>query len=177
VRASCLSAILLLVFLSRPAAAQTPRWEVSGAYDFTRDSTTDVDFPIGWTAGGAYLITPWMSAAGEIGRSRKTIPVIGSEVRLGLVTYMAGLRLRRPAGRVSEFGQVLAGVVSTTGTAFGVASASTHFGLQPGAGLDFGLTRRLSARAEIDFRLVRGGDQVDSEHHVRFAAGVVYAFR
>jgi opacity protein-like surface antigen len=174
-RTLCVSAMLLLVVLIRPAAAQTPRWEISGAYDFTRDWTSDINFPVGWTAGTAYAINGWFSAAAEAGGSYKTIPVSGDAVHLRLYTYLAGARARRTTGRFTEFGQVLAGAVRTSGTVFGVTSASTHLGIQPGGGADYALTTKLSARLEFDFRLVLGETQVDSQHHARFLAGIAYA--
>jgi Outer membrane protein beta-barrel domain len=167
----------MAILLASPAAAQDARWELSAAYDFTRDWTGDINFPMGWNVGGAYAITPWLSAAGEVGASRKNIPIAGDDVHLNLQTYLAGLRARRPAGRLIEFGQVLAGAADASGEVFGVTSGSTHFAVQAGAGLDYGLSRRLSARAQIDFRIVHGGDQVDSAHQARFGVGVAYAFR
>src|SRR5262249_6450734 len=113
----------------------------------------------------------------EIGASRRTIPIAGGDVHLDLRTYLAGLRARRPAGRLMEFGQVLLGAVDASGTVFGVTSGSTQFAVQAGAGLDYRVTRRLAARVQIDFRVVRGGDHVDSSHHARFGVGVAYAFR
>ena len=169
------SAMLLFAVLIRPAAAQTARWELSGAYDYTRDWTSDINFPVGWTAGSAYLINAWLSAAGEVGGSYETFPVSGDAVHLRLYTYLAGLKARRTTGRFTEFGQLLAGAAHTSATAFGITSASTHLAIQPGGGADYALTTRLSARVELDFRVVLGERQVDSQHHARFLAGIAYA--
>src|SRR5207249_7810301 len=76
------------------------------------------------------------------------LPISGSDVHLNLQTYLAGLRAARPAGRLIEFGQVLAGAARASGSVFDVTTASTHFAVQAGAGLDYSLTRRLSRSGE-----------------------------
>ena len=140
----------------------------------TRDATSDVNFPVGWSAGTAVRITPWASAVVKAGGSRRTIPTVIGDLKLGMQTVMAGGRASVRIGRAEEFGQVLAGVVRATGSAFGTSSSSTHAGVQAGAGVDYPLTRRLAARGQLDFRLVDGRGLESRGHQYRFATSIVY---
>jgi uncharacterized protein with beta-barrel porin domain len=85
--------------------------------------------------------------------------------------------VRRTTSRFTEFAQLEAGAARTSGTAFGITSASTHAAVQLGGGADYVVTPRVSLRGEVDFRVVGGEPQVDSQHHGRFLVGIVYAIR
>jgi opacity protein-like surface antigen len=159
-----------------PASAQR-RWEVSAAYDFTRDWTGDVNYAAGWTVGSAVDVNSWLSAVAEAGASYKNIPVTGSDIRLRLYPFFGGARVRRSTHRVTEFAQLEGGAARTSGSAFGTTDTSTHAAVQLGGGADYALTPRLSLRGEIDFRVVFGEQQVDSQHHGRFLVGIAYAIR
>src|SRR5437588_557297 len=74
-------------------------------------------------------------------------------------------------GHFVEFGQLLAGVIQTSGTVFGSTDTMRHGMLQPGAGLDYPLNRKWAIRGEVDARFISTGQQI------RVAAGIVRRFR
>ena len=95
--------------------------------------------------------------------SRENVP-------LNLFALQAGLRFSggsesSPSSR--PFGQVLAGVVSGTDI-LGVA-------LQPGVGVDVGLTPRIALRPQVDGLIFLGGRVAgQTKKDVRFSVGVVF---
>jgi hypothetical protein len=147
--------------LARPVDAQTARaLEVSAGYEFTRDPSLDVNFPAGWHVGVAASVRAWLSIAGSYDDSRRTIASPVGDLRFGLRAAMGGLRASARVGRATEFGQVLAGAVRASGSAFGESQAATHFGVQAGGGIDYPFGSKLAARIELDYRVVAnsGGD-------------------
>jgi len=72
----------------------------------------------------------------------------------------------------------LAGVVRTSGSAFGSTTSGQSIAVQPGAGIDYPLARTWSARAELDIRLIASQpDTTNGGHQYRFVAALVYANR
>ncbi len=166
--------LLLLCLLPHPASAQ-PAIEISGGYAIARDPRDEVTLPAGWMAGVAMDLSHAISAVADLSGQAKTVPLIGSEARLSVITAMAGVRASARIGPLSESVQVLAGVIRTSGSAFGATTISQSLGIQPGVGLDYPLTSRLSARTQRDLRLI--GSQPDAGnrgYQYRFAAGGVY---
>ena len=89
---------------------------------------------------------------------------------------MGGLRASARLGRLTEFGQILAGVVRTSGSAFGSTTSGQSLGIQPGVGIDYPLTRAWAARAELDVRLIATQpDTTNGGYQYRFVAALVYA--
>jgi hypothetical protein len=87
---------------------------------------------------------------------------------------LGGVRAEARLGRLTEFGQLLAGVVLASGTGFGITSRNNAFGLQPGAGLDYPLGARVAGRVQADVRFIRGGSNDSTPgHEIRFLVGVV----
>jgi hypothetical protein len=171
--------VALLCLLSPPAAAQTfAPLEVSGGYAFVRDPRNDISLPIGWMIGGGVTLTGWLSAVADVSGSHKTISAFGSDVRISVHTAMAGVRGSVRVGRLTEFAQVVAGVVRGSGTAFGFTSTTNAFGVQPGLGVDYPLSPRLAGRAELDVRFIHSQPAGnDAGYEYRFVAGIVYCFR
>ena len=171
--------VALLCLLSRPAAAQTfTPLEVSGGYSFVRDPRNDISLPLGWMAGGGVTLTDWLSAVADVSGSNKTISAFGSDVRINVHTAMAGVRGSVRVGRLTEFAQVVVGVVRGSGTAFGFTSTTNAFGVQPGFGVDYPLNQRLAGRAQFDVRFIHSQpDGNDPGYEYRFVAAIVYRFR
>ena len=171
--------MLAMLTLPRAAAAQNAgTLEVSGGYSFVHDPNNDLNLKAGWMAGGSVALTGWLAAVADVGGNYKTISSFGSEVRVSVHTAMGGVRGSARVGRVTQFGQLLAGIVRGSGTAFGFVSTSHAFGLQPGIGIDVPLNHSLAGRAEIDVRFIRSQpDGNDAGHEYRFVAGIVYRFR
>lgn len=166
--------VLLLCLLPRLASAQPPA-EVSGGYSLARDPRDEVTLPAGWMAGAAVGLTQSLSAVADVSGQYTTIALVGSDARLSVQTVMGGVRASARIGRLTEFGQVLAGVVRASGSAFGSTNGHHSLGIQPGVGADYPLTRVWAARAELDVRLIRSQPDINnSGYEYRFVAALVY---
>jgi hypothetical protein len=169
--------VALLVSLApRTALAQpfTPL-ELSGGYSAVNDPNDQVSLPVGWMAEGALTLTGWLSAVADVSGQHTTVDAFGSDLHLGVFAAMGGLRASRRLGRVTEFGQLLTGLVRSSSTAFGLTSATDALGLQPGLGIDYPLGGPLAARGELDVRFIHNqGDGNNSGHEYRFVAAIVY---
>jgi hypothetical protein len=167
---------LVIAAAPRVAAAQPAqapaRWEVSAGYTFMRESdiTDTINFPAGWVAGAAVRVNHWLSIAADVDGQYKTIPSFGSDLYLTSHALTAGLRASARLGRFTEFGQVLGGIVQSTGTAFGATDTTTRAAVQPGLGLDYPLSANWAVRGELDVRFISTGQEI------RAAAGIVRAF-
>ena len=169
--------MLLLLLMPRHALAQTP-FEVSGGYSLAHDSRDQVTLPAGWIAGAAIGLTPAFAAVADVSGQYKTVALLNADARLSVHTVLGGIRASARLGRLTEFGQILAGVVRTSGSAFGSTTTMLAIGVQPGAGVDYPLTPRWAARAELDVRLIAAQqDAQTGGTQLRFAACLVYRRR
>jgi hypothetical protein len=163
---------LLISAVPRLTTAQEPkRWQVSAGYSFMHDAADTLDFPAGWSVGVAGRLNRWLSFAGDVDSHYKTVPSIGSDVRLASHAFTFGGRASAKLGAFTEFGQVLVGVLHTTGTLFGFTDTETRVALQPGIGLDYPFKARWAVRGELDARFINTGQEL------RVVTGLVYAFR
>jgi len=166
--------VLLLALLSRQATAQK-RFEISGGYAPAHDARDEVTLAAGWMAGAALDLTPAFSIVADVSGQYKTIALFTGDARLAVLGTMGGIRASARVGRLTEFGQVLAGVVRTSGSAFGSTTTGHSFSVQPGVGIDYPQTGRWGARAELDARLLTA--QTDGQNNgwqYRFVAALVY---
>jgi len=86
---------------------------------------------------------------------------------------LAGPRKVWHSGRLSPFAQVLAGVArATTTVPGGLSDSTTGFGLAPGGGLDYRISRHWGARGQARLFLVRGGGTWDKD--LGLAIGATY---
>jgi hypothetical protein len=157
--------------------AQAPA-ELFGGYSMARDPRDQVTLPAGWVGGAAIGLTPALSAVVDVSGQYKTLSLVNADARLSTHTLMAGLRASARVGRLTEFGQIAAGVMRASGSAFGATTTGASLAVQPGVGVDWPLTRRWAARAQIDVRLLRSQpDAVNGGYQYRFATGIVYRVR
>lgn len=171
------SIVLLLALLPQQAAAQKP-FEISGGYAPVHDLRDEVTLPAGWMAGAALDLTPAFSVVADFSGQYKTISLFTGDARLSVLSAMGGMRASARVGPLTEFGQVLAGVVRTSGSAYGSTTTGSSFGVQPGVGIDYPQTGRWGARAELDVRLLTA--QTDGQNNgwqFRFVAALVYSNR
>jgi hypothetical protein len=170
--------ILLLIALApRSSAAQVPL-EISGGYSAARDPRDQITLPAGWVAGAAFVLTPALSVVGEISGQYKTLAVVNVDARVSTHTVMGGFRASARVGRLTEFGQILGGVVRFSGSAFGATTVAHVLGIQSGVGIDYPLSPKWAARAQIDVRFMRSQpDAVNGGYQYRFATAVVYRAR
>lgn len=169
--------VLLLCLSPRHAAAQTG-FEISGGYSLARDPRDAVTLPAGWIAGAAMPLTPALSAVADASGQYKTLALFGTDARLSVLTLMGGVRASGRIGVLTEFVQVLAGVVRASGSAFGAATTARSASVQPGVGVDYPLTKAWAARAELDVRVMRSQPgATNGSVQYRFAAALVRRFR
>ena len=175
------SVVLMLLFISgAPLAAQGPRYEVAAGYQLMHDqdiakADTDLsaNFPAGWMASGGAHVFGWLSAIGEVGGSAKTLNIPGDKPKLRVYTFMAGPRFTRAVhAGINPFAQVLLGSARASNSILGIHETVTDFSYQPGAGFDLNVARRVGARFEGDYRIIRAEGHNSKEPRV-IAAAVV----
>jgi hypothetical protein len=173
-----LAALACLLLCSVPAAAQTRSAEVFGGYTFVHDAKNDISLPAGWIAGGALPIAGWLSAVADVSGSYRTEEAFGEALQMRAHGVFGGARASARLGRLTEFAQLLAGIVRGSGTAFGFTETTNAFTTQPGVGVDYPLTDRMSARGQLDVRFIRNQpDGNEAGYEYRFSAAVVYRIR
>ncbi len=163
---------MTLVLAAAPAAAQRT-WEIGAGYSYLQDPPDRVDFRGGWLAEGAVGLNGWLRAVGDVSRHWEAT----LDIHLSTVAFLGGVRASARVGHLTEFAQLLGGVVRSASTVVGVTSADSNPSVQPGAGVDYPLAARVSARAQFDYRLVRGGAGppiADPRHQFRYSAAIVY---
>ena len=158
-----------------PAEAQSHSLEIFGGYSFAHDAKSETELPAGWSAGAALGLNPWFAVVGDVAGHYATVQTFDADVRLTTHAAMAGGRASARIGRLTEFAQLLAGVVRGSGTVFGSTETNRVFSYQPGVGVDYPLTNRLAGRAQLDVRLVRNSaGRSEAGHEFRFCASLVY---
>jgi hypothetical protein len=170
--------VSLVVLCSASAAAQERGVEVFGGYTFVHDAKNDISLPSGWIGGGSLQLFDWLTAVADVSGSYRTEDLFGAQVRMRAYGVFGGGRLSARLGRVTEFAQLLAGVVRGSGTAFGFTDTTNAFALQPGIGIDYPVTRRFAGRGQLDVRFIRNqpnGNEAGYEY--RFSAALVYRIR
>ncbi len=169
--------LLLVLLMPRHALAQTPL-EFAGGYSLAHDPRDQLTLTAGWIATAAIGLTPAFSAVADVSGQYRTIPLLNADARFTVHTVMGGVRGSARLGRLTEFGQILAGVVRTSGSAFGSTTVAHTIGLQPGVGIDYPVTPRWAARAEFDVRLIAAQpDTHEGGTQFRGAACLVYRHR
>jgi hypothetical protein len=173
---------VLFVVAPRSAAAQEPRIEVGVGAAVVRDSKNSVNLR-GWSVEAAARIRPGVSIVVEGSSTWRTQSYYAGDfeidrLRLSVNSVMAGARLSAKVWKVREFGQVMAGRLSASGSDASAPQLTPHFVVQPGLGLEFALVSRLALRIEIDARYI-GVDHRGNQNGVQFrlASGFAYALR
>jgi hypothetical protein len=169
--------VLLLLggLVASPASAQgLHALELSGGYALGRDPRDRLTLPAGWMAGAAIGVNDWLSGVADVSGQYATVPLIGSDAKISAVAALAGMRADGRIGRLTEFGQLLVGVVRSGGSAYGSTDVSHSLGIQPGVGLDVPLSKAFAARAELDVRLIHGQSGTQSGYQLRFVAALAY---
>ncbi len=181
---AALACALLCAGTPTVATAQPAQsFEVFAGYSYLRDPSTSVlqatatddSLGLGWVAGVAKPVLPWLAGVAEGGGHYKTKTTFDGDVTLSFHSIMGGARVSAAVGPLVEFGQVLLGVVHARGTAFGATASSTGFAIQPGGGLEYPVGRRLAARVELDYRRIAGSAEGRLRaHQFRAVAAIAY---
>jgi opacity protein-like surface antigen len=169
-------AVLFVVCLAAPAAAQGPRFDVSGGYSVLRDTEIDQNFN-GWVASVSGNLNPWFGVVGEVGGNYKSETFETIDVDLSMYSFMGGARFTSRANpAIAPFAQVLAGGVRLGASFAGESDSQTKFALQPGAGLDIWFAPYVGLRVGGDYRHIFL-EEDEGPDEFRFHVGIVIAGR
>ena len=175
-------AAAVIAIVPRPAFAQVPRVEATAGASVVRDPKNTVNLR-GWWVEGAMRLRPGISLVGEADAAYFTQLYYAGDFevdrqRLSVVSAMGGIRLSTRIWKLREFGQVLVGRLTSSGTDLSLVEQTPHFTAQPGLGLDFPLASRVALRVELDARYI-SKDQRGNENGVQFrlASGFAVALR
>jgi hypothetical protein len=171
-------------FSAPRAKLSTPAFETMMGWGLLRTSGGK-NLPIGWSGSVATTINPWMSIVGEASGNytADAASLYGFERFVGYSykehTFLGGPKFvgRFAEGRVNPFGQFLAGVeidnigVDVLDGLVDDHAKDTYFAIQPGGGVDIGLTDSLAIRMQVDRRTAFFDGGSDSSW--RFMPGVV----
>ena len=105
-------------------------------------------------AAAALMLTPTFSAVADVSGQYKTVALFDSDARLSVLAAMGGVRAAARIGALTEFGQLLVGVVRASGSAFGSTTSGRSLSIQPGVGRRLSAGDGVVARAELDLRLI-----------------------
>ena len=158
--------------INYPRAVNAPRIDVSGSYLFLRDELVDQNMQ-GWLLSVSGIVSSSFAIVGEVGGSYKGLDVLGTNIaNISMHSFLGGPRfMARGTPNMTPFGQVLAGVVRGSFSAFGEGDSGTRFALQPGGGVDLWFMKNIGVRIGGDYRHIFGVDQDDNQF--RFHAGLV----
>ena len=180
-RLICASAILSLVGLAAPAAAQN-NTDVGIGYQFQRISAEgeSLNFPAGFNVDVAGKILPNLSLVGQVDWSRKSASAsafgITAEGSVNLTTFGGGIRWSSTTNpNITPFVQGLVGATHGSGSASIageelINASGTDAMIQVGGGVAFPSSKRIGAVAQFDYRRVfeeGGGGNL-----VRFVFGI-----
>jgi len=167
-------------------AADTPRYEVAGAYAYLHDTDRSETFPAGWAFAATGNVNSWIGVVAEVGgnydvckncqRGPFASQVLrGQDLHIRLVSYLGGPRIAsHAASAITPFAQVLFGGTHMSGGTEFDGALNTGFTYQPGAGIDVHVAPRIAIRVEGDYRVIRTTGHNNKESRV--LAGAVYAF-
>jgi hypothetical protein len=165
-----------VLLLARPVAAvaqPSASVTVAAGYAWLHDARNDLDLPAGWGAAVAVPLRSVVSIVGEFGSSERRVSPLGADVTLRVVHVMTGPQIGFRRGPLRQYAQVLAGVVRSTSSGFGITTSENNVAVQPGIGADYRLTPLLSARVQVDSRLLRPRHDESRGTQLRVFAGAV----
>jgi opacity protein-like surface antigen len=167
-----LAAFTGAVMLSIPRTADAqgrPTVELAGGYQYVISNDM---FPRGLFASAAWNATGWLAIIGEFSQAKSTFVRTAETETVTLYSTLGGVRFRRGGffaqvlvgqGASQSRRQILAGVQDKT---------ETDYAIQPGAGVDFRVTRTISVRLEGSF-LRRMASDARFPMQGRISTGVV----
>jgi opacity protein-like surface antigen len=154
-----------------PSASASSGPDVFGGYSYTHAGDASLN---GWELTGAFPFRGRLRLAA--GLSGHYGSFAGADLKQ--LSVLAGPRMAWHFGRWSPFAQLLLGAVrGSTRVELPDATLSesnTHFGTTLGGGIDYRLTRRWAARAQVELLFLRADGAWDTDP--RLALGVVYRF-
>ena len=151
---STFALISVLTQTPRPAAAPAARGDVYVGFNAVmsvRNQGKTTTYKGGWHAGASYRLTRLISVVGEASGDCRSV----SGQTANIYLYGGGVRFQSgpTAQRVRPFAEVLFGGGHDNGNAD--TGKTNHYPvLNPGAGIDFGISPRAALRLRLDFPLL-----------------------
>src|SRR5262245_14085441 len=164
-------------------AADTPRYEVGGAYSFLRDTDRAESFPAGWAVSVAGNATSWVGVEAEVGGNYRTCEncqrgpfasqrLLGTTLHIRIHSYLGGPRFASHSHSiVTPFAHVLFGGSHVSGGIEWDGALNTGFTYQPGGGVDVRAAPNVAVRLQGDYRIIRTSGHNNKES--RFLVGIV----
>jgi hypothetical protein len=182
-------AVVLCILLSGAVpllAADTPRYEIAGAYAFLHEQNRSEDFPAGWAVAATGNVNGWIGVTVEAGGNNTVCKNCqrgpfasqvfrGRDLHIRLLSYLGGPRVAsHAASAVTPFAQILFGGTHMSGGTEFDGALNTGFTYQPGAGVDVRVGPKVSVRLQGDYRIIRTTGHNNNQSRV--LTGVVYNF-
>jgi hypothetical protein len=167
--------IILLGLLLLPAAAQTPKAEVFGGYQYTRITVADTGFNFnGWNASLTGNVNKWFGIAADFSGAYKTES--GVSVKVHTYTFGPVVSLNHE-GTINPFVHALFGGAHLGASLTGLGSGGTNgFTMMMGGGVDAKVTPHLAIRAVQADWVYYHFQGVGESKNVRISTGLVFRF-
>ena len=173
--------VVLAVVLCVPVAAaaqSAPKGDFALFYSAVNDDDMDETFTAGGGLSFGVYVTPWLGLVADVSAHTKSVEDSGATADMTFASALGGIRLGRLSGKARPFVQVLTGATRAK-VAMSIGSISfdeskDFFTIQPGAGVDIGVTDSIGIRIQADYRNVQHGNKWKAQY--RGVAGVVFAF-
>lgn len=161
----------LLCLAGTSRAQDTPKAELSGSYSYLREGGSDGVNANGGSFSLAGNVHRWFGIAGDFG----IYHAAPSGISLNTYSYLLGPRFSfRKSSRVMPVAQGLVGGGHLTAGAGAFSGSTSGFAYGPGAGVGFGISRRIALRPPFDYIAIRSGS--DTLNTYRASFGVVFRF-
>jgi hypothetical protein len=130
-------------------------YDIFAGYAPSWDTSDSITYPMGWAASAGIPLNEQIAIVVEGTGAYKSASVLGVTLASTNVhTFTAGPRIWRPVGTTTVYGQMLAGLAISHGSAFGVSASSSGFALSPGAGVDVPVGRSVAVRVGGEFGFI-----------------------
>ena len=157
-------ALSLLPSLTQAAPAVTESGpDVFAGYSYTHAGDANLN---GWELSGSLPFRRRLRLAVDLSGHYGSF----AGVDLKQLTLLAGPRMTWRFRRLSPFAQVMAGAARSTA----LRDSTTGWGVAPGGGADYRLTRRWAVRGQAELLFLRANGVWDRDP--RLAIGAVYRF-
>jgi len=165
--------VVSMLAVARPVSAQgaeTTPLSIAGGYSAVREQGAGgapaVNYNAGWLAALTVPFAGRVSFVGEAGANYRGVQGVETQTLYG---FLGGVRFDLlHLGPARVFAQGLVGLERFSEPGFSEAGLA----IQPGAGVDIGLTRRLALRGQADFRVAR--EESVTFHEIRGAVSIVW---
>jgi len=173
-RKCVLLTVLFCLFLLPAMAADVPKVEVFGGYQFTHVNVDSEGFNFnGWNASLTGNVNKWFGVAADFSGAYKTIE--GVSVKAHTYTFGPVISLNRE-GTVNPFVHALFGGARLSASLSGTGGSTNGFAMMMGGGADAKVSEHLAVRViQADWVYYRF-EGIGESKNVRISTGIVFRF-